>query len=104
MNRTEKIIANRTAARKEALTLAWKKIHKDLQEAKISHQFFGSFTKGEVRSKSDLDLMIFGRLNLEQRNLVGRIALVASHEADVDCDLVFEMDLSQESMEAIFGD
>ena len=101
MTRFEALREDRRRRRQLALQAAWDAIHADLEARGIDHRLFGSLAKGDIRQRSDLDIMIMGDLPVDQRAMVRRLAEAEASQARVDLDLLFAADLTPRKVEAL---
>ena len=84
--------------------LAWQQIHADLTGKGIEHRLFGSLARNDFRSHSDIDVMVFGDLDLSTKVAVRKLVYASSKNSGIICDLLFAMDMTSQSVEAILVD
>ncbi len=101
MTRFEAIREDRRRRRQHALRAAWGAIHAGLEARGIEHRLFGSMAKGDVRERSDLDIMIMDDLPADQRAKVRRLAAAEATRAGIDVDMIFAADMTPENVEAL---
>jgi predicted nucleotidyltransferase len=103
MTRFQALSAERRRRRQIALQAAWDAIHARLEALGIEHRLFGSLAKGDVRERSDLDIMVMDDLPADKRARVRRLAAAEASRAGVDLDLLFAADYTPGAVEKILG-
>jgi predicted nucleotidyltransferase len=101
MTRFEALREDRRRRRQIAVQAAWDAIHAGLKDRGIEHRLFGSLAKGDVRERSDLDIMIMDDLSADQRARVRRLAEAEASRAGIDLDLLFAADMTHRDVEAL---
>ncbi len=79
------------------------RVHAGLEARSIEHRLFGSLAKGDVRERSDLDIMIMDDLPADQRAKVRRLAAAEATRAGIDVDLLFAADMTPREVEGLLG-
>jgi predicted nucleotidyltransferase len=100
----EGLTAKRRETRYERASAAVARILAEASREGVEIAVIGSLAKGEFRAHSDVDLLVRGRTDLQERRSIERLVAERMRASDIPYDLIFEDDLTEDRLRELMHD